>query len=93
MVPGTLMIKWHESRDLTAKSYIVFIDEEGFRDKFRQVPAAIFLCRLDINKKGLDLKKTKNHWLSMNFWQLSTFLYNYQFVMAVTSLDKGGKTS
>ena len=40
---GTLMIKGHESRDLTTKSQVIVIDEEGFGDKFRQVPAAIFL--------------------------------------------------
>ena len=50
------MIKGHESRDLTTKSQVIVIDEEGFGDKFRQVPAAIFLCRLDVNQKGLDLK-------------------------------------
>ena len=40
---GTLMIKGHESRDLTTKSQVIVIDEGGFGDKFRQVPAAIFM--------------------------------------------------
>ena len=49
-------LKGHESRDLTNRSQVIVIDDEGFGDKFRQVPAAIFLCTLDVNQKGLDLK-------------------------------------
>ena len=49
---GTLMIKGHESRDLTTKSQVIVIDEEGFGDKFRQVPAAIFYAGLTLTKKG-----------------------------------------
>ena len=45
------MKKGHESTDLTNKSYGIIIDGECFGDKFRQVPAAILLCRLDVNQK------------------------------------------
>ena len=46
------MIKVHESRDLTTKSQVIVIDEEGFGDKFMQVPAAIFYAGLTSTKKG-----------------------------------------
>ena len=56
LLNGTLMIKGHESRHLTTKSHVIVIDKEGFGDKFRQVPAAIFYAGLTLTKKGLDLK-------------------------------------
>ena len=39
---GPLPLKGHKSRDLTTKSHVIAIDEEGFGDKFRQVPATRF---------------------------------------------------
>ena len=60
LLNGTLMIKGHESRDLTTKSQVIVIDEEGFGDKFRQVPASIFFAGLTLTKKGLIWNKQKS---------------------------------
>ena len=61
LLNGTLMIKGHESRDLTTKSQVIVIDVEGFGDKFRQVvPAANFYAGLTLTKKGLIRNKQKS---------------------------------
>ena len=60
---GPLPLKGHKSRDLTTKSHVIAIDEEGFGDKFRQVPATrfflLYLRKLLPSQAGSYKKSTK----------------------------------
>jgi hypothetical protein len=60
---GPLPLKGHKSRDLTTKSHVIAIDEEGFGDKFRQVPATrfflLYLRKLLPSQTGSYIKNTK----------------------------------